>query len=45
MKLKSIEPSKQIYNSLIRVYAKACDIPNLADSYRDMMIMDTWKIL
>jgi pentatricopeptide repeat protein len=45
MQLKGIEPSKQIYNSLIRVYAKACDIPDLSDSYRDMMITDTWKIL
>lgn len=29
MKLNKIEASKEIYNSLIRVYAKACDIPQL----------------
>jgi len=27
------------------VYAKACDIPSLDESYRETMIMDTWKIL
>jgi hypothetical protein len=29
MKINKIEPTKEIYNSLIRVYAKACDIPEL----------------
>jgi pentatricopeptide repeat protein len=45
MKMNNIEPSKEIYNSLIRVYAKACDIPDITESYREMMLMDTWKIL
>jgi pentatricopeptide repeat protein len=45
MKLKNIEPNVQIYNSLIRVYAKACDIPELTEKYREMMQADTWKIL
>lgn len=45
MKINKIEPSKEIYNSLIRVYAKACDIPELPESHRELMLADTWKIL
>jgi len=45
MKWKNIEPTVQIYNSLIRVYAKACDIPELSESYRELILTDTWKIL
>ena len=26
MKMSEIQPTKEIYNSLIRVYAKACDM-------------------
>lgn len=29
MKLTKIQPTKQIYNSLLRVYGKVCDLPSM----------------
>ena len=45
MKLKGIEPNKQIYNSLVRVYGRVCSLPDLPDAYRETAVMDTWKIV
>lgn len=45
MKMKEIEPSIQIYNSLVRTYASACLVPTVSETQREMMLTDTWKLL
>ena len=45
MRLKKIEPTVVIYNSLIRVYANACLIERVTEEARGLMLVDTWKLL
>ena len=45
MKIKHIEIKKSTFNNLLRVYAKACSLPDQDENIRAVIIADSWKLL
>ncbi len=45
MKSKAIEPDSIVYSEMLKVYASVCDKPNLEENQRELLQMDSWKIL
>lgn len=45
MKICKISPTKEIYNSLLRVYGKVCDLPSMDENFREVILVDTFKLL